>query len=789
MNFSEPKTKKLKMEESNDLTSYLEQYPFQFNFQHKRMATTFIEFLSDPLIYSPRPEYIDNFYIEDDTALIAAIRAQNKPAVVSLLLAGCNPNLHNKKGVMPISAAAHKGDTSIMELLIRKGAQVDSLNFSGSTALIQAAHFGHFDAVLLLLRYGGDPDKANSKGTTALMRAAQEGHEEIARILIKAKANVNRKNHEGMNALMLASQRGHAGVVLELIENGAVTDEQTSQGSTALMLSCKRGHERVVDVLVSMGAEICMKDCRSRTAKDTAERRHHLNLLRLLDTQYQITCIQNHERKERTQLLTTFRKAASAGKLQFSRDLIILDSLITSLKKIQRNSNNLDYTYRVEDIIQVASEWSSTSSLPKLQKKTSNNTTITTKSSITSSTTTITTSLPILSSSLSSQTSSYKDGTRLFEEIIEGPVEKIVEGGGILNLCRNITTALTHSMNPPELPTGMCHKAPGNADWYWPFTLMRCLSLPDGVFEMIVDYIPSPRVWKWSLNRLKRRIMISPHISVNDTSILIDEMLTDLNLFDNPIQRGHLMTISNNTEYRKSLVNKLYVPEVLVESLTRWSDVQSISFRMTEADITFKSTVAKRYLALAITLYRMLKFVNDPTRLLTLPKMLMQPPPTILFSKKDQKVDIFQVGIHKLNSLSPRFNSTNTSLPTSTSTPLSTEGLINRNNNNNNNNKLTINNNNNNNYNNNKTLLSTSNVHLLQHSQISNITIDDLFLDEGVLQQMLYDGIQQSNADTLDEDDSLNEFGGGLTNDHDTETELPADGGAYVGSDDDEDDN
>jgi ankyrin repeat protein len=56
---------------------------------------------------------------------------------VALLQAGCNPNFHNKKGVMPISAAAHKGDTMIMNLLITKGALVDALNVSGSTALIQ----------------------------------------------------------------------------------------------------------------------------------------------------------------------------------------------------------------------------------------------------------------------------------------------------------------------------------------------------------------------------------------------------------------------------------------------------------------------------------------------------------------------------------------------------------------------------------------------------------------------------------------------------------------------------
>lgn len=57
--------------------------------------------------------------------------------MAALLQAGCNPNLHNKKGVMPISAAAHKGDINIMELLISKGAVVDALNVSGSTALIQ----------------------------------------------------------------------------------------------------------------------------------------------------------------------------------------------------------------------------------------------------------------------------------------------------------------------------------------------------------------------------------------------------------------------------------------------------------------------------------------------------------------------------------------------------------------------------------------------------------------------------------------------------------------------------
>lgn len=58
-----------------------------------------------------------------------------------------------------------------------------------------------------------------------------------------------------------------------------------SQGSTALMLACKRGHEEVVEVLVSRGAEIYMRDCRARSARDTTIRRHHLKLLKYLNTQ------------------------------------------------------------------------------------------------------------------------------------------------------------------------------------------------------------------------------------------------------------------------------------------------------------------------------------------------------------------------------------------------------------------------------------------------------------------------------------------------------------------------
>jgi ankyrin repeat protein len=54
-----------------------------------------------------------------------------------LIKAGADPNILSKKGVSPISAAAHKGNLSIMQVLIDSGANVNAVNSSGSTALIQ----------------------------------------------------------------------------------------------------------------------------------------------------------------------------------------------------------------------------------------------------------------------------------------------------------------------------------------------------------------------------------------------------------------------------------------------------------------------------------------------------------------------------------------------------------------------------------------------------------------------------------------------------------------------------
>jgi hypothetical protein len=76
------------------------------------------------------------------------------------------------------------------------------------------------------------------------------------------------------------------------------------------------------------------------------------------------------------------------------------------------------------------------------------------------------------------------------------------------------------------------------------------MHLPLGLCELIMDYLPTPRVWKWSLVRLKKRINLASHAATIDISIILDEMFTDMTLFRGSVQRVHLLSIARNEPVR-----------------------------------------------------------------------------------------------------------------------------------------------------------------------------------------------------------------------------------------------
>lgn len=474
------------------------------------LAETNEVFIENPQLYRANLNLVDQF-VDDESMLTHLIKSYKLDAVVALLESGLDPNIPNKKGVMAISTAAHKGNVTILKALIEAGADVNALNSSGSSALIQASHFGHQEIVEILLEHNAISDFANSNGTTALMRASQEGRLEISDALIKAGADVNRKNNEGMNALMLASQRGHSHMCTLLVKHGASIDNQTAQGSTALMLACKRGHMSCVEILVAMGAEIYIRDCRNRIARDTAMRRSHFHLLPILDTQYQVKKVQQHRREYRDELLLSLKLMFDRHRLKLASVNLIGDN---SSKTI---SSTLSY-------IDVMSKLSS-------------------------------------------------DFTHL-----ENP----------LNLLQNVVRPHPVGFEPP-----------GYIPSQWPLLLFKFMYLPDEAFHLIVSFLPSPRLWQWSLPRLKKRSQLSAKQALIDTSVIIDEVLSDSCIFSNGDSEYLLTKLIRQPTIYPLLISHWNMSPSLVESLYTWADVQSLLNRVAGNEISFKSTFAKRFIDVA----------------------------------------------------------------------------------------------------------------------------------------------------------------------------------------------
>jgi uncharacterized protein len=69
--------------------------------------------------------------------------------------AGADPNLVNQFGCSLLRLAALEGNTSVGELLLSRGAEVDTKNNFGETALSLAAHGGHLPFLRILLATHG----------------------------------------------------------------------------------------------------------------------------------------------------------------------------------------------------------------------------------------------------------------------------------------------------------------------------------------------------------------------------------------------------------------------------------------------------------------------------------------------------------------------------------------------------------------------------------------------------------------------------------------------------------
>ena len=104
-------------------------------------------------------------------------------------------NKEDNSGFLALIIAIHFNRPTIVQKLLERGANVESINNRGprNTALIDAISFYNGDIAIVksMLDYGADPNNTNKLGITPLDFASHLGKTDVVKLLLERGANAN----------------------------------------------------------------------------------------------------------------------------------------------------------------------------------------------------------------------------------------------------------------------------------------------------------------------------------------------------------------------------------------------------------------------------------------------------------------------------------------------------------------------------------------------------------------------------------------------------------------------
>lgn len=128
------------------------------------------------------PNCINQKNADGYTPLILACYRSNNEVVVFFIENGALINEISPMGTA-LMASIVKGNNDIVELLLKKNADVNVTDNQGTTPLMYAVQFKNSEVVKWLLEHKADKTKVDAKGKTAFEYAVFSGNEEIINLL------------------------------------------------------------------------------------------------------------------------------------------------------------------------------------------------------------------------------------------------------------------------------------------------------------------------------------------------------------------------------------------------------------------------------------------------------------------------------------------------------------------------------------------------------------------------------------------------------------------------------
>lgn len=201
-------------------------------------------------------EYLDRLPTLRDRWLHEVVRMEDMNMARKLLVHDANATCSWGKYGSILHRPAHKGNTALVDLLIRHGADVNAKGRLFDNPLHAAAHNNHIDVIKLLLKHGASINYPDDERCLALQAAASNGHTETVRLLLEKKAYVNSYGGNYSRPLQAAACNKHVGIVQLLLESGADPNAKGQGHAYALQAASWSGSLEIVKLLVQRGAQV-----------------------------------------------------------------------------------------------------------------------------------------------------------------------------------------------------------------------------------------------------------------------------------------------------------------------------------------------------------------------------------------------------------------------------------------------------------------------------------------------------------------------------------------------------
>ncbi|KAF3188341.1 hypothetical protein TWF788_001017 [Orbilia oligospora] len=183
--------------------------------------------------------------------------APSVEAAAQVVLAGhqeADSDLCALQQVTGLHLAAYFGARNIVDLLLYDNS-LDVKDSHHQTPILLASRYGNEDVVEVLLDRGAEVESGDKFGWTPLLWAAKNGHEAIVEKILDRGAQVDSKDAYGMTSLHWAAWEGHEAVASILLERGADIEMETAKGGTPLAIAIESNSEAIVKLLIENRAE------------------------------------------------------------------------------------------------------------------------------------------------------------------------------------------------------------------------------------------------------------------------------------------------------------------------------------------------------------------------------------------------------------------------------------------------------------------------------------------------------------------------------------------------------